>query len=333
MPRYIPSHLVGHLKQEATTTCWLLKVVPVSPGTPAYGITELDQDIAYDDGSSPGLLTYSAAIGMIPASVLISSDLSVDNTQIPSLLPEYEVPISEADIRAGLYDYAKFSLYLIDWNFPEGGHVTLSSGTIGEVSIRSDGLSFINELRGLAAELKQSVCSKDSLSCRAIFGSQPIGSSTPGPQVQRDSCKFDATTLLQNGTVGPVGLENTRTFTVSGASGWTDDMLNPGIVYWQTGLNAGRTNEIESNTAAGEITLAFETAFPIQSGDTLQYRPDCSKKARDDSKGCRHWFASTWVMRFRGEPDIPIGDAGQMEMPGSSSGPGQGGRTTQDVAQ
>lgn len=30
-----------------------------------------------------------------------------------------------------------------------------------------------------------------------------------------------------------------------------------------------------------------------------------------------HWGAD-WVLHFRGEPDIPIGDAGKMETPGAS---------------
>lgn len=327
--RYIPPALAQHLAGDMTTVCWLLRVIPVTPGYASYGITELDQDVRYDDGG--GELLYSAAIGMVPAAVLQTAGLEVNNTELPALLPEYDVPISEVDIRAGVYDFATFVLYLVNWSDLSMGHCILHAGSLGQVSINADGLSFVNELRGLAAKLKQSVCSKDSLTCRAIFGSQPPGSATPGPQVARDWCGYAAEGELQAGVVGSVGLENTRTFTVSDASGWTVDMLAPGIVIWDTGLNAGRTYEVEGNDVGGQIDLAFETAFPINVGDQLRYRPDCTKGARDEEKGCKFWFGSEWVLHFRGEPDIPVGDASALATPGASSGPGQGGRTTQPM--
>lgn len=329
MQRYIPIQLRSHLRQQSTTTCWLLKITPVTPGYPAYGITELDQDVVYDDGVD--VIRYVAAIGMVPAAIMQTADLSVNNTEIPSLLPEYDVPISEQDIRAGAYDFATFSLYLVNYEDLGAGHTTLHGGTIGQVSIRSDGLSFINELRALSAQLKQSVCTKDSLSCRAIFGSQKAGSPIPGPTVVRDWCGYNAVALLQDAVVQSVGVESNRTFDVFPGTDWYVNSLSPGIVTWVTGMNAGRTFEIESNTEDGQIVLAFETPFPIEVGDELQYRPDCTKKARDSEKGCLHWFEANWVLHFKGEPDIPIGDAGSLETPGASSGPGQGGRTTETL--
>lgn len=329
MGRHMSDALRTHLQGPMQTTCWLLRVIPVTPGYASYGITELDKEVIYDDGG--GEMTYSAAIGMVPAAVLQTAGLEVNNTELPALLPEYDIPISEQDIRAGVYDYASFVLYLVNYEDLSMGHVTLHAGSIGQVTINGDGLSFVNELRGLAAKLKQSVCSKDSLSCRAIFGSQKVGSTTAGPQVARDWCGFDAEALLVAATVSSVGFETNRTFTITPATGLTEDSLRPGIVKWETGLNAGRTYEIEANTAGGQISLAFETAFPIQIGDQLSYRPDCSKFARDEAKGCKFWFSTDWVLHFRGEPDIPVGDASALATPGASSGPGQGGRTTQPL--
>lgn len=314
MPRHIPSALQSHLDSGQTTVTFLLRIDPVQPGFSSYGITELDRDVTYDDGQSE--LDYLSPIGMIPSAIAASSDLSVDNAEFAHLLPEYDVPVSEADIRAGAYDYARFSVYLVNYEALSMGHVELLSGTIGQVSIRDDGLSFVNELRSLSARLKQSICEKDSLTCRATFGSQPAGSAINGP-IERFPCGFDATALLEAGTVASVGLESTLTFTLDSFA-HPADYLAPGIVKFLTGLNAGRTFEISSNTAGGEITLAHETPFPISAGDTLVYRRDCNKHARDAGKGCiSHWGAD-WVLHFRGEPDIPIGDAGAMETPGAS---------------
>lgn len=126
-----------------------MRIDPVTPGYASYGITSLDRDVVYDDGS--GEMRYLAAVGMQPSTILQSNDLSVDNAEFPSLLPEYDIPIDEADINAGAYDYARFALYLVNYQDLGMGHVTLHAGTIGKVTIRQDGLSFVNELRGLSA--------------------------------------------------------------------------------------------------------------------------------------------------------------------------------------
>lgn len=312
--RLIPAQLLSHLQEDATTTCHLVKITPVTDGYAPYGITSLNRDVIYE-----GLL-YSAAIGLNGAAVALTSDLQVNNTEVQGMLPEFDIPISEVDVRAGVYDYARFELMLVNYEDLSQGHTTLHAGKLGQITINDDGLSIVNELRGLSAELKQSVCSKDSLTCRAIFGSQPEGSPLPGPQVKVDWCGYDATTILIEAMVEAVGLESNRTFQVQD-SGMVAGEYNPGMTYWVTGLNAGRAFEIESNDDDGWITLGYETPFPIQEGDLLQYRRDCNKNARDEQKGCKSHWVTEWVLHFRGEPDIPIGDAGVMEIPGANSNP------------
>ena len=324
--RQIPIALKDHLSLSATTTTLLLRIAPVTPGFPVYGVTELDRDVVYDDGA--GELTYHAPIGMVSPTLIAAADLSVDQPTAEHLLPEYDIPeLSEAGIRAGAYDFAEFDLYLVNYRDLSQGHVHLKRGTIGKVSIRSDGLSFVNELRDLAAQLKQSICTKDSLTCRAIFGSQPIGSSTPGPQVNRDPCGFDATTLLVSSTVELVGVESTLTFKVPETLAVNE--LVPGIVTFTTGANAGRTEQVIANTADGWITLAVELPYPIAEDDEVEYRPDCSKIARDEEKGCKRWHAAQWVLNNRSEPDIPLGDEGAALTPGAGVGAGSGGATNQ----
>lgn len=325
MGRQISIELKDHLRQPTTTTCYLIRIDPTQPGYPSYGVTTLDRPVTYDDGISE--IDYSASVGTQPSVLQGSADLSVDNAEATSLMPEFDVPVSEADIRAGVYDFARYRVYLVNYEDLTQGHVVLGAGSLGRISIDTDGLSFVNELRGLSAELKQSVCQKDSLTCRAQFGSQVIGSATPGPQ-ERFPCGVDATELLVSGTVTSVSLENTLRFTVGGFT-MDEDELVPGMVFWSTGANAGRSYEIEENSAGGEIALAHESMWPIEVGDTLQYRVDCNKQARDTSKGCKadNRWGSNWPLHFRGEPDIPIGDAGQMEAPGASGSPGSGGYT------
>lgn len=325
MPRYIPPVIQDKLDDGITTMCMLIRIDPVTPGYDSYGAALLDKPVRYDDGS--GYLLYSDIIGFQPTTISTSSDLSVDNAQAEGLMPEFDFPISEADIAAGVYDYATFSCYLVDYDDLDAGHGVIAHGTLGQISIRDDGLSFVEEMRGLTDQLKQSVTEKDSLTCRAIYGSQSAGSPNPGP-IQRFPCGKDATAELVSDSVASVGLETNRTFTVSTPT-FGDDELDPGILVWRSGANNGRTYEIESNTAAGVVNLAHPTAFPIQESDEFDYRPDCNKIARDTEKGCaaEHHWGDLWPLHFRGEPDIPIGDAGANETPGASVSPGGGGAT------
>jgi uncharacterized phage protein (TIGR02218 family) len=322
MPRYIPIALQESLAKDATTTCLLIRIDPVVPGGVVYGATSSDQTIVYDDGR--GDVTYHAPVGMMPPAMIGHADMTSDQAQSKHLFPEYDIPeLSEEAIRAGVYDFAKYDVYLVDYANLSAGHVTLKSGTTGQKEITDDGLAFTNELRDLSAALKQSICEKDSLTCRAIFGSQPIGSSTPGQQVTHGWCGFDATSLLVADAVLDVGAEPTLTFQVTADGTWSTNHLVPGIVKFTSGQNNGRTYEIAGNSDDGWITLAIEAGYPIADGDDLEYRPDCSKVSRDDAKGCRHWFEADWILHFRGEPDIPIGDENSMFTPGNLGAPNE----------
>lgn len=329
MPRTIDLTLMSHINTGRTTTCYILKITPVTPGYAPYGAAMTNRPVTYDDGTGP--LVYAAIIGMQLTSISSSADLSVDNAENESLMPEYDFPISEADIIAGVYDFAKFDLYLVNYkDLTPGRHILAQSGTLGRVTVREGGLSFVEELRGLSDQLKQSLCQKDSLSCRAIFGSGAIGS---GADVEEEyPCEFNVDSLLISGSVSLVGFESTTTFTSNPGFPATAGQLSLGVIKWLTGANAGRTEEVEDNTVAGVITLAFPAMFPIQPSDTFEARGGCSKIARDDVRGCKRWWAAQWVKHFRGEPDIPIGDSGSIETPGASSGAGQGGATYEALA-
>ncbi len=325
MPRNIPIALRPSIDSSESTTTMLLRIDPVKPGATSYGATLIDRAIVYNDGVSE--IVYSPAVGLQPSNFSSSIDGGVDNGEASGLLPEFDFPISEDDIRAGLYDGAQWTAYLVDWQHLDRGHVILGHGQLGQVRIQDDGLSFVEELFGLTKLLRQSLVERDSLTCRAIFGSQPIGSAGDAPK-QRFPCGFDATTLLVSGTVSAVGLETGVIFTASGLSSAAGE-LNPGMVFWDTGSNAGRSNEVESNTADGIVTLAFRTDYPIQVGDTFRIRPDCNKIWSDADHGCLRWWVSQRSLHFRGEPHIPIGDAGQLNVPGASVGPGNGGSVVQ----
>lgn len=328
MGRAIPIQLQEALESGASTLTMLLKVTPVRPGFSSYGVTLTNRDIRYDDGE--GLIVYSAAIGMVPSNLLATPNLSVDNADFQHLVPEFDVPISEEDIRAGVYDYAEFTLMLVDYENLAGGHAVVHHGNLGQLRIK-DGLSYWNELFGLSKQLKQTVVARYSRSCPAIFGSQPPG--TPGATVTEEKyCGFDAESLWEAFEVTSVGDEPTVEFTDAllpwDSNGPTADAYHRGMVRWSTGLNAGREYEVEGNTDDGTVSTMFAMDYPAQVGDQGFIRRGCNKIARDDERGCRHWFGLEWTIRFRGQPDIPLGDALSNVAPGGNAAPGDFGGST-----
>lgn len=318
MGRSIPIQMQSALESGATTMCLLMRIDPI--GADSFGASMTNKTLVYDDGA--GELTYSAYVGMQPASLLFTNDLSVDNSDFQGLLPEFDFPINEADIQAGVYDDARFTLYLVNYtDLSTASHIVIDYGTLGKMRTK-DGLSFWEELRGLSQKLKQTICARDSLTCRARLGSQPIGTGG-GVYEEREYCGIDLSGYWESGTVLAPGAEPHYSFTTtmplveeSGAS--ITDYYAPGMVRWLTGRNTGKEQEIEANTSTS-ISLAFRTPFPVEAGDTFEYRRDCNKFARDASKGCPSHWGAEWVSHFRGEPDIPIGDAIANTVPGGTT--------------
>jgi uncharacterized phage protein (TIGR02218 family) len=326
MGRNIPIQLQESLQRDSTTNTYLMRIDPVKSGYAPFGASLTNRDIQYDDGFGP--LMYYGYVGMQPSSILQTGDLSIDNAEFQGLLPEYEFPISEADIQAGVYDYARYRLYLVDYTNLAAGHVEISSGTLGQMRTQ-DGLSFWEELRGLSQELKQTICARDSLTCRATFGSQPKGTGG-GVVEEREYCGIDLAPLWREGVVTAVGVEAGYSFTDTdlpfGSGGPENDVYALGVVRWLTGANAGREQEVEGNSTT-VVNLAFVTDFPIQVGDQYEIREGCNKRARDEVHGCKRWWGTQWTQHFRGEPDIPVGDAVKNAVPGATVGPGNGGTT------
>lgn len=308
MPRTIPIYLEGHIASGATTLCLLMKVTPVQPGYAPFGVTGLDHDIMYDDGT--GELLYSAAIGSDPSALVSAADLSVAGGNAKQLMPIFETPITEAQLMAGACDYAEFAVYEINYNdLTSGHHIIIQTGTMGAQSITDSGLSWTSELRGLTQPLKQSITEKYSLTCRAVFGSTGTSAQSRFP------CNFDISTLWQDSTVTLVGGDNQQSFNCANFTPTYGGQ--PGLVEWLTGANAGRSDEVESfdDTALGPglpgetvtIGLTFGSAYAIQVGDTFRFRDDCPKTPT----ACQ---ARSNFQNYRGEPSIPVADNGALSV-------------------
>lgn len=314
--RSVPVALQAHLDSGETTMTYLMRIDPVQPGFDSVGCTMLDKDLVYEDGL--GELTYHATIGMTPSTLASTSSMGVDNGELQHLVPEGDMGISEEVLNSGAYDGARYRIYWVNYMDLSMGHIEITRGELGQIRVE-DGLTFWNEITSLAKKLKAPIVKKSSRSCRATFGSQPIG--TVGAEfTEKQPCGKDTSAMWTTFTVGSVGMETNRTFT---ASAWAAaaDFYVPGMVRWLTGANAGRQYEVEEQSVAGVISLSFETMFPIEAGDTFEIRKDCTKW-KEAPNGCKTHFAADWVLHYRGEPYLKPQDSDQAITPGAMLGRG-----------
>jgi hypothetical protein len=91
-----------------------------------------------------------------------------------------------------------------------------------------------------------------------------------------------------------------------GRDHFPDGALDGGVVFWETGPNAGKAMEIRGFTADDGVTieqdlnLFLDMPFDVEVGDTGRVYRGCLKRVLED---CRDVFDN--VDNFRGEPYVP----------------------------
>lgn len=255
------------------------------------GFTDLDVSLTYNDGD--GDVLYDASQGLLPSSISMEGGLTVENAEMIGLFANLDTGIDAQDVRAGLYDYAKLRIYLVNYEDLSMGHEWLGAGSCGEVTVY-DG-QFKTEYRGLAQPLQQDVCQLYSLTCRAQYGDARCG----------------ATLDWTAGTVTAQGPDPTTQFTVDVSA--ADGYYVPGAIQFLTGKNAPRTLEV-IGFAGGLVSLLLPLYYPPEPGDTFQIRIDCPKTPA----ACKDPRRDRWPLYFRGEPLIPVADSQAIQTPGAS---------------
>lgn len=166
----------AHIKQDVTTlaTCWLLTR---KDGQQFYA-TSHNQDLVYEGN------TYKAETGYTRTAVANSSDLAVDNLDIQGVLDDDE--ISEKDLLAGLFDFADFYIFFVNWadTSPTMGEIPIRRGYLGEVKMTKRKF-FQAELRGLVTALSQIIGELCSAECRADLGDERCKIPIEPDEVQR----------------------------------------------------------------------------------------------------------------------------------------------------
>src|SRR5208282_3466283 len=193
----ISDALAAHIAGEVTTlaTCWKL----TRRDTTVFGFTDHDQDITFDS------ITYVAATGFTPSAVQTTGSLAVDNLDVDGMLSSGS--ITEADILAGLYDFAEIEIFQVNYSDLTQGSLQLRRGWLGEVTFYKQ--QFVAEVRGLTQSLSQTMGQLYSASCRATLGDSrcKINTATGGitavvSNIQfTDSARTEATNNFTFGTI------------------------------------------------------------------------------------------------------------------------------------
>lgn len=300
----IPIALQSHLDEDATTLCQLTRV-ETKDGT-VYGFTDLDTDVVYDDGD--GSVTYRADNGFTPSRQQASADMAVDNAELAGIVSDTGITMQQ--IRAGLFDYARVRIYRVNYMDLTQGHEIIATGTAGETRFSDSG--FRVEFRSLTQQLKQPLSPGYSLTCRARFGSMPIGTDD-GSFEEAHPCGKAFTWVT--GTITSLGSNARRIFSDSALT-QADGYFSPGVVEILDGPNAGAQMEVDDFTADA-FTLALQLPYTLTVGTAYRVRQDCNKVARDETHGCKYHWGADWIYHFQGEPDIPVSDGGANMIPGA----------------
>ena len=263
-------NLKNHLAQEVTTlaTCWK---VTLSNDT-VLGFTDHAADLVIDG------VTFQAAIGYTPSNVTTSNNLAVDNLEVTALIDSSS--ITEADVLAGLWDYAEVEIFAVNYEDLTQGHLHQRKGHLGNVSIeRSQAQA---ELRGMMQAYTNAIGEVTTPTCRAQFCDA--------------RCGLTAASYTVTGSI--TSITDTRHIADSTLTE-DDDYFTYGLITMTSGNNNGLSMEIKGYTQSGgaiELVLPFPYALAVS--DTYSMIAGCDKTF-DTCIG----FSN--AINFRGEPHIP----------------------------
>lgn len=254
-------------------TCWRA----VRRDGAAFAFTDHDADLLL------GGETYRSTLGFKRTAISQSSLLNVDDTEIAGILDA--ATITDHDVRAGLWDYCEFRVFLCDWRAPDAGQLRLRRGWLGEC-VRTDRGGFTAELRSLTTRLAQKVGELTTPECRAQFGDS--------------RCKVDLALWTFPGVVGAVAGDAPRAiFTVPAVGPPSAGSFVGGIARFTGGLNAGFMREmLDYDPETRSVGLFLPVPYTIAPGDAVELVAGCPKRLED----C---IAFDNIANMRAEPYVP----------------------------
>ncbi len=204
-------------------------------------------------------LQYNPAPGIVSGAWNTREGVSVDSQQLRSGW----LTAPEEDLLEGLYDDAYTEFAIAGYANPGAGRLVLFAADLGQLSWDRDGFSAeaLDVMRVLGNPLGRTF----GPGCPVDLGSQGAG-----------LCNVNLTTYEVSMTVTAVDGSNPRLVFSDSALTQADGWFADGLITWNTGANAGRTQTIELH-AADQFTLQLPARYAISIGDTAIATPGCDK--------------------------------------------------------
>lgn len=265
-----------------------------------FAFTTHDQDFAFDleafivsmgYGAPPGIAstgsqTYPARSSFTASNVATAAALNIDNMELVGVLDS--AVITEDDLRSGIWDYAKFCVFLLNYADLTMGALIERCGNLGDVS--TGRTTFTAEMSGLLRAFQKTIGRLTSARCDAdVFDARckadPGGMSAGSPSfaltatgaltsVGDDGMTLFDTSRTEPGpdspTVGIAAISNANPGVV------TMDDNSLGIINYQPVILSDIAGPVDLNgqTVARNIGGGGTTFdLPVDTTDTSAYPP------------------------------------------------------------
>lgn len=262
----VSAGLKTHLGGELTKLAVCLKMTRTD--SVVIAATNHDTDLTVSS------VLYKASAGGTETDVQTSNALSVDTVDQMGILSSDS--ITDADIHAGLYDYAAIKLFAVNWSDLTMGSYSLRDGTIGQVTIERD--QFTAQLQGMMDAFKRSMGELVNPSCPYNLGDLPF------PAPTRGRCTKDLTTFTKTGTLTGVSADGLTLFdtarTEPGPAGGIAitgiTNANPGVVTTASPLGLPDLSTVTISGVVGATWANTVTVIHNPSGSTFELSIDTS---------------------------------------------------------
>jgi len=204
--------------------------------------------------------------------------------------------ISEQELYNGLFDFARFEIWMVPW-LNHGGETPfrLMAGTTGTMSHGIDGFKF--EVLTASANLRQrGLMEVFTASCRYGFGS------TLDARCPVNLAAITASGSATSTAVPAASNSATRRILIDSTRAEPDGYFDLGVLTFTGGANAGASSEIK-RFEGGVFVLWSPLLFEIEVGDTYTATPGCNKSPED------HLRFNADMIDYGGFPDVPGSDS------------------------
>jgi uncharacterized phage protein (TIGR02218 family) len=207
-----------------------------------------------------------------------------------------DVGISEQDLYNGLFDFARFEVWMVPWlNTTGETPFRLMAGTTGTMTHGVEGFKF-EVLTGSANLRQKALLEVFTPSCRYGFGS-----------IHDARCPVNLAAITVAGSATSTAVpaasnQATRRIVIDATRAEAAGHFDLGILTWTTGPNAGASSEIK-RFESGTFVLWSPLLFPIGVGDTYTATPGCNKSPAD------HMRFNADMVDYGGFPDVPGSDS------------------------